>query len=213
MRTIDLNTCPRKEQFYFFREMDYPHFNLCANVDLTATLPWLKQQEIAFFRAMVYLATTAVHDIPEFRYRLRGETVVEHDLVHPSFTVMRDNGVFAYCPVPYTRNFAVFYDEAARRIEYHKSCPGLADEPGRDDRIFISSIPWVSFTAVVHPIHLRPVDSIPRLTWGKYREENGRILLPLSVQVHHALMDGYHVGQFFARVQEMLDHPEQFLQR
>lgn len=213
MQTLDINTWSRKEQFHFFRKMDYPHFNLCANLDLTVTQAWLREQGISFFKAMVYLAMTTVNDIPEFRYRVRGETVVEHELVHPAFTIMRNDGVFAFCPVPYQRHFADFYANAERQIEFCKSSSELHDEPDRDDRIFISSIPWVSFTSVSHPIHMNPVDSIPRVTWGKYWEEHGRIHLPLSVQVNHAIMDGHHVGIYFSKLQELLNHPELHLQR
>jgi chloramphenicol O-acetyltransferase type A len=208
-----MNTWSRKEQFHFFRQMDYPHFNLCANLDLTTTQTWLKAQGISFFKAMIYIAMTAVNDLPEFRYRVRGETVVEHELVHPSFTIMRNDGVFTFCPVEYTRNFAAFYADAGRLIEQRKACFDLADEPDRDDRVFITSIPWVSFTSMIHPIHMNPVDSIPRITWGKYWEDHGRTLLPLSVQVNHTLMDGQHVGIYFSKIQEILDHPELHLQR
>jgi chloramphenicol O-acetyltransferase type A len=66
---------------------------------------------------------------------------------------------------------------------------------------------------MIHPIHMNPVDSIPRITWGKYWEDHGRTLLPLSVQVNHTLMDGQHVGIYFSKIQEILDHPELHLQR
>ncbi|WP_428866904.1 CatA-like O-acetyltransferase [Clostridium sediminicola] len=52
---------------------------------------------------------------------------------------------------------------------------------------------WVSFTSITHPIQMNPVHSVPRIAWGKYFEENGKIKLPLSVQVHHSLVDGIHV--------------------
>jgi chloramphenicol O-acetyltransferase type A len=58
---------------------------------------------------------------------------------------------------------------------------------------------------------MNPVDSIPRIAWGKYFEENGKIKLPLSVQVHHALVDGLHVGQYFNAIQEILDNPLKYL--
>jgi len=69
----------------------------------------------------------------------------------------------------------------------------------------------VSFTSFAHPTHLHPVDSVPRLAWGKRFEEGGRLKMPLSVQGHHALMDGLHMGQYYERVQEYLAEPEQAL--
>ena len=72
----------------------------------------------------------------------------------------------------------------------------------------MTSIPWVSFTGLMHPIHLQPADSVPRIAWGKFFDDSGSKKMPLSVQVHHALMDGIHVGKFYSEVQNILDHPD-----
>jgi chloramphenicol O-acetyltransferase type A len=55
---------------------------------------------------------------------------------------------------------------------------------------------------------MHPADSVPRFAWGRIFEEHGRMRLPLSVQVNHALMDGLHVGRFFKHVQDLADEPE-----
>ena len=57
---------------------------------------------------------------------------------------------------------------------------------------------------------MHPVDSIPRVSWGKYFEDNGKIKMPISVQVHHAMMDGLHVGRYFEMIQDILDTPEKY---
>jgi chloramphenicol O-acetyltransferase type A len=59
---------------------------------------------------------------------------------------------------------------------------------------------------------MHPVDSVPRIAWGKYFAKDNRLEMPLSAQVHHALMDGIHVGRYFALVQEHLDQPESLLE-
>ena len=43
MRHINLETWPRHEHFRVFSALDYPHFGLCANVDLTVFYPVIKQ--------------------------------------------------------------------------------------------------------------------------------------------------------------------------
>jgi chloramphenicol O-acetyltransferase type A len=68
----------------------------------------------------------------------------------------------------------------------------------------------VSFTGMVHPL-FGSGDSIPRLAWGKFYEEGGRLQMPLNVQVHHALLDGVHVSRFFLSVQEQLSDPDAIL--
>jgi chloramphenicol O-acetyltransferase type A len=71
----------------------------------------------------------------------------------------------------------------------------------------MTAIPWVSFTSFMHPMHLHPADSVPRFAWGKFFEDGTLLKMPLSVQGHHALMDGIHMGRFYAEVQDYLDHP------
>ena len=70
---------------------------------------------------------------------------------------------------------------------------------------------WVSFTSFMHALDLASVDSVPRFAWGKFFEEGALLKMPLSVQVHHALMDGIHVGRFYAKVQDYLYEPDSIL--
>ena len=205
MREIDLQTWPRRKHFEVFNAYDYPHFNLSAPVDVTCLVPFVKERGLSLTVTLVYLLARAANDLPEFRWRIRGRRVVEHEIVHPSTTVLVREDLFSFCTIPFNPDFAVFTAQAAKYIELVKQSPTLEDEPGRDDLLFMTAIPWVSFTGVVHPIHMHPSDSVPRIAWGKYYPEGGHIRMPLSVQVHHALMDGLHVGRYFQRVQELFD--------
>jgi cytochrome d ubiquinol oxidase subunit II len=77
----------------------------------------------------------------------------------------------------------------------------------RDDLVYHSVIPWVSFTSISHARDSRRQSGIPKVTFGKYREAGGRVLMPVSVEVHHALMDGLHVGRFFERLEGYFKDP------
>ncbi|MBQ4583148.1 MAG: chloramphenicol acetyltransferase CAT, partial [Oscillospiraceae bacterium] len=39
-----------------------------------------------------------------------------------------------------------------------------------------------------------------------YFEREGKRMLPLAIQVHHAVCDGYHVGLFVEKLQKHIDH-------
>ena len=211
MRTIDLDRWPRKAHFEKFRDCHVPHFTMCADVDLTALRRAAKQRVVPITAAIVYVVTRAANDIPEFRQRIRGETVVEHDVVHPSATVLVANDLFSFCPFTYTSDFMQFADHVAARITEVTERPSLEELPGRDDLLFMSAIPWVSFTSFAHPILSVPMDSIPRFAWGRFSEEEGVVTMPLSVQGHHALVDGLHMGRYYEAVQGYLHHPERFM--
>jgi chloramphenicol O-acetyltransferase type A len=207
MRHIDLETWPRREHFRVLSAWDYPHFNMCANVDLTAFYPAVKERGVSINVAMVYVLARAANAIPEFRYRIRGEEVIEHDVVHPATTILMDGDLFTFCTFSYSEDFTLFAAQAAEQIAYVKEHLTLEDEPGRDDLLFMTAIPWVSFTSFMHAIHLSPADSVPRFAWGKFFQDGELLKMPLSVQAHHALMDGVHMGSYYAKVQDYLHDP------
>ena len=66
----------------------------------------------------------------------------------------------------------------------------------------------MSFTSFEHAMRNHPSDSIPRIVWGKFFEINGKMQMPLSVQVHHAVVDGRHVGKYFQKIEEIAMNPE-----
>jgi len=207
MRKIDIQTWPRREHFNLFNTFNHPHFNLCVNVDLSAFQPYVREHGISFTVAILYTIARAANTIPEFRYRLRDGEVVEHETVSPSVTILGDDDLFGFCTVDYDEDFSKFEDKASKLIAAAKEDPSLKDPVGRDDLLFMTSIPWVSFTSFSHPMPLHPTDSIPRFAWGKYFVESESLKMPLSAQGHHALMDGLHMGRFYAKVQEYLHHP------
>ena len=211
MRTIDLETWPRRVHFNFYKDMDMPHFNLTANVDITAFYPIVKQRKLSFTVALLYLLARAANEIFEFRLRIEGDQLVEYEVVHPSTTILINDDIFSFCLFEYVENFSEFSIKAAEQIEYVKSNLMLEDEPDVNKYLFMTSIPWVSFTSMMHPISLNPADSVPRICWGKFFKEGETMKMPLGVQAHHAVMDGIHMGRYFIRVQEYLDQPEDVL--
>jgi len=208
MRTIDMASCPRHKHYELYKSFEQPHFGMCANVDLTAFHPEIQHSRHSINVAIIYVISRAANAIPEFRCRIRGEQVVEHETVHPSPTILTNDDLFSFCTIAYSEDFAEFADRAAEAIAAVKAQPTLEDEPGQDNLLFMTAIPWVSFTSFRHPMPLQPTDSIPRFAWGKFFEEGGRLKMPLAVQAHHALMDGLHVGKYYTVVQELLDRPD-----
>jgi chloramphenicol O-acetyltransferase type A len=211
MQSVDMQTWPRREHFRLYAAFDNPHFGMSANVDLTAFRATIRQRGHSITVAITYALTRAANSISEFRHRIRMGKVVEHAVVHPSITILLDDDLFSFCTLEYSQDFSAFAARAAEQMARVREDPTLADEPGRDDLLFMTAIPWVSFTSFMHPTHLHPADSVPRFAWGKFIEEDDRLKMPLAVQGHHALMDGLHVGRFYAEVQEYFDRPAAIL--
>ena len=208
MRIIDLKTWSRREHFEFFKTFNHPHFNMCANVDLTRFHPYVKGKGLPLTTAIIYVISRSANAITEFRYRIREGEIVEHETVSPSVTILVDNDLFSFCSIDYSQDFEEFASRAARQMAAVKDNPTLKDPPGRDDLLYMTAIPWISFTSFSHPMRLHPADSIPRFAWGRYFEEGRTLKMPLSVQGHHALMDGIHLAKFYANIQDYLNQPQ-----
>ena len=211
MRTIDLKTWHRKDHYEFFCGFEYPHFSLCADVDLTAFLPAIKGVKVSFTAAIMYLIARTANAIPEFRQRVREGDPIEHDVVHPSATILTKNDLFSFCTVLYSEDFLDFSKRAEEEIGRVKKDPCIEEKIKDDSMLFMSPIPWVFFTGFMHPLKLNPADSVPRFAWGKYREQDGKVKMPLSVQAHHAMVDGIHVGRYYQLIQEILNEPAQWM--
>ena len=211
-KTIDMDTWPRRDLYQLYGSMDYPYFNVCSNVDVTGIYNYARDRKLGFFQVSVYALTAAANVIPEFRCRIRDDKIIEHEKVHPSFTVLTDDKLFGFCEAEYCDDFDRFYQEANLQMQNAKKNPSLSDKPGRDDYLFMSCVPWIAFTSISHPVPLNPPDSVPRISWGKYVLEDDRVVMPVSVQVHHGLADGYHTGEFFNNFKKIIDRPSEFFQ-
>jgi len=60
----------------------------------------------------------------------------------------------------------------------------------------------VSFTGFNLNVYTGGTYLLPIFTIGKYHWQDEKVLLPLSVQFHHAVCDGYHADVLFNELQE-----------
>jgi chloramphenicol O-acetyltransferase type A len=212
MKIIDLQNWNRKEHFEFFYRSDNPQYNVCANVDVTRFLGYTQKSGLSFYYAMLYAATEVANGIDNFRYRIReNKQIVLHEVVHPAFTDMKADDadqLFKMVMVEMEPGLHDFVSKAKRISEAQQFYFGDVSAKGRDDVLYITCIPWVSFTSLSHTFRLNADDAVPRISWGKYFVENGRTLLPFSVQAHHSFVDGVHIGKYFEKLQLLLDQWE-----
>jgi len=202
-KKIDLNTWKRKPQYDFFKTFEQPFFNVTANVDISEYYAYLKQHKQPFFLGMLHAVLTTVNQLSAFKYRLQGKEVWEYETINSGITILKEDETFMYCTVAYHKELADFIEQSQQAIAAQKAARGFVPHT-QPNVIYVSSLPWISFTSVQHAHQQHRGDSIPRFVFGKYFEQGDRLLLPLAVEVHHALADGFHVGQFFEQLQEKL---------
>lgn len=205
MEVINIENWSRAEHFKFFRNMDFPQYNICMNIDITNFLSKVKEKKLPFYYAMIYATMSAANATEEFRYRFRSGDVILHDKIHPSFTEMTAGSELFKLVTLDLRDSMEEFVEAAKRKADSQTAHFPLDEMNREDLVYITCIPWISFTHLSHTFSLKKDDAVPRLSWGKYYKDGDKVHLPYSVQVHHAFADGIHVGKFVERLQEYLN--------
>jgi chloramphenicol O-acetyltransferase type A len=202
---LDLNLWNRKKQFLFFNTFEDPFFGITAEVDVTGLLQLHRETGVSFFFGSLYASMMAGNSIENFRYRIRDKKILVHPKVYAGSTILQKNQTFGFCYFPYKDSLTEFCLSGRKSLKLAlQSCDFDSRDPD-DALIHHSIIPWLSFTQVKHPHIFRNIDSIPKIAFGKYFMKENRIVMPVSVEAHHGLMDGYHIAEYFKRFQNELD--------
>lgn len=200
-RWLDMDDFPRRAHFEYFSGLAYPYVGTTANVDITDALKRIKEEKLPFFLTICYCAVRAANGVPELRQRIKEGRIVEFDQCRVSHTVALEDGTFCYCALENVPDF-YGYLEAGKEAQAAAKARASIREDIEDvlDKYFVSSLPWLSYTALIQPVP-SPADSNPRITFGKYFTQGDRVMLPVSLLCNHALVDGLHIAAFYQNME------------
>ena len=204
---IPIDTWPRRDVLALFRRFQKPQYAVTSRVEVTnIRIRRADDETFSSYLACVHAVGAALHAVPELCQRIRGDQVVQHDRLVLSPTLQFPDGRLGFTYLDWWPDPDLFMAEAGRRISETlaggKMTPGV---DGDDGVAFLSCQPWLDFTSFDNPV-LNSDDSIPRVCWGRYTPDGtGRWTMAVALQVHHGLMDGIHVAQFFHELQEAAD--------
>ncbi|MGE0670588.1 MAG: type A chloramphenicol O-acetyltransferase [Parachlamydiales bacterium] len=206
---IDVSTWSRKEYFEHYLHRITCTYSITVNLDLTRLLKEIKERNFKLYPTMIYLLSLIVNKHEEFRTALQDNGKVGvFDLVHPCYAILhKDSETFTNIWTEYTPSFSEFYNRYLSDVQKYEKVQGFMAKPNMPPNSFtISSIPWISFTGF--NLNLPKVTDylLPIFTTGKYFEQNGKIWLPLAVQAHHAVCDGFHAARFINELQEAMNN-------
>jgi chloramphenicol O-acetyltransferase type A len=210
---LDLATWSRRDAFEFFRSFDKPYFNVCTRLDVARLKAAVATLGVGSFSlACSHVALRLANEIEPFRYRLQHGRVRVLDVVHGGDTVLRDDESFGFAYLRHEPTFAAFVPAAAAAVAAARD-RRAPFEPRLDeqDLVHLTTLPWVHFSSFSHARNWGREDSVPKLAFGRAEPEGAHLWLPMSVEVHHALMDGLHVGRYVQRWEAVLSDPLPFL--
>ena len=198
---IDIETWERREFYEHFIKEVVCSFSVTVNLDITR----LKEERL--YPAMIWLLTKTVNEMPEFRMSLTKEGLGVYDSMHPMYTVFNKenknfSGIWSYFSDDYSTFLRIYEADVSEYAHSTRYTP----KAGTPENAFnISMVPWLEFTSLNLNVYDEGRFLLPIFTMGKYFERDGKRLLPLAIQIHHAVCDGYHVGLFVEKLQGKIE--------
>lgn len=213
-RFIDVDNWARKPYFDHYYHTAKCTYSITADIDIGSLLTTCKKKSIKLYPAMLHIISTAANQMEELRtsYDNQGKLGV-WDFMSPSYTVFhKDDKTFSHIWTSYNQDFSVFYRDYLYDIETYGNRKDFFAKGSAPGNIFpVSSIPWIDFTGFNLNIFNGGDFLLPIFTMGKYGPRNNQTVIPLSVQVHHALCDGYHVGILFELIRELASKSDKWM--
>lgn len=208
-KKIDMDIYARRETFRAFLNREVPLLSVTCELDITPLHAFHKAHGLRFFPLLAFLIDKTMNQVGEFRHRIIDGELFEFGEIHPSFTVLRGDNTISFCDMQRMADIGQFYEQVVA-VSDHAIKNANLEMRDKHDRYFISNIPWLRFTAFTHPYSARYA-SIPIVTTGKYTHVGERVVMPVALQAHHGLVDGYHLGEFYRLMERNLAETDELL--
>lgn len=203
-KIINKETWDRKEYFeHYFSEVPCT-YSMTVKLDITK----IKNSNKKIYPTMLYFITKTVNNHSEFRtaFNMNGELGIFDEMI-PCYTVFnQDTETFTNIWTDYSDDYDAFCKSYEKDIELFSSVKGMIAKPNIPPNHFpVSMIPWTTFEGFNLNLQKGSNYLFPIFTMGKYSEINGQYLIPLAIQVHHAVCDGFHISRFVNELQKLIE--------
>jgi len=200
-----VETYYRRQHFDFWSEYRNPFYSATFPLDMTRLRAFAGERGHPIYASLCYYFTRAMRGLEDFRYRLLDGRIVLYEELHPALTLPAPGGLFTFAALEYHPDVEVFHERARQVSEEARRSVDLGPSEHLD-RIYFTALPKVPFTSFTHATHLA-ADTVPRVAFGKFTERDGRVTVPVSVQVSHVFIDGNALGELVERSQVCFDEP------
>lgn len=210
---IDFDNWERKENYLWFTK--HPStINMTANVEITNLLKFVKEKRLRCYPVFSYMISNVVNHIKEFKIGFdEDENIGYWNVIHPRYPIFHEEDKrISILWSEYDNSFGAFYENVDNDINRYGKIRSMAAKGRYPLNFFdVTSIQWVSFTSFSCQSIGNPISFSPFVAIGKFFEDRGKILLPVSMGSHHAVSDGYHVSKFFVDLQNLANSFDEWL--
>ena len=205
-RIIDKETYYRKDVFRHFSEDCKCSTSVTSRIDATSLKEYSEKTNTKFYINFLYIFSVVLNSREDYRmgYLWQTNKLICFDKINPTQYIFHEDT--ETCTPVYTEYFEdynTFYKAAWNDIEQGKKTRAygldMENHPNWFDASFISWLSYDSLNVELPDGHLYFQTVI---NWGKYREENGLLMMPVTVRLNHAIADGYLVAKVFNLLEE-----------
>ena len=202
-KIIDMDNWSRKETFDHFSTVAKSTYSLTVKVDVTSLVEKIKKDNLRFYPIFTWIITKALNQFEQFKMGYDAEgRLGYYSYINPMYSVMdKDKNVVSLC-TEFEEKVSAFYKKMTDDLEnFEKDGKETAFYP---NFYIVSTLPWLHYESFTVLNESEQHFLFPMVTWGKYVQENGKYMIPLALQVSHAVADGYHCAQFYEAVEQLI---------
>lgn len=211
---IDLDSWERKENYNWFTTKNNCTIVMTANIEITNLLKFVKEKKLRCYPVFSYMISNVVNHIKEFKIGFDADENLGYwDIIYPRYPIFHEEDKrISILWSEYDDNFGKFYKNVINDINRYGEIRSMAAKGRYPLNCFdVTSMPWVSFTSFSCQSISNALSFSPFVAIGKFFEDGGKILLPVSMGSHHAVSDGYHVSKFFMDLQNFANNFDAWL--
>ena len=205
-RILDLETYYRKYIYRRFTQVARSSVSITHRIDVTDLVEHSHRSGTKFYINFLYLLAKVLNSREDYRmgYLWQTDQVVIYDRINPcQYVFHEDTETCTPVYTEYNPDYRAFYEASKADIEAAKQTREfLFDMEHHPNWFDASYIPWVSYDS----LHVELPDGYlyyqPIINWGKYEEIGGRMMMPVTVRMNHAVADGYLISKVFLLLEE-----------
>ena len=200
-RVVDKEKYYRKGVYRHFTEDCKCSVSMTARIDVTDLAAFSKRTGTKFYLNFLYILCRALNSREDYRmgYLWKSDELIVWDSINPiQYVFSPDTETCTPVYTEFCDNYAEFYRAALADMEKAKlEREYRLDDANHPNRFDASYIPWLSYDSMNIELPDGYLYFAPIVNWGKYREENGRLMMPVTVRLNHAVADGFLTANVF----------------
>ena len=209
-KVIDKEKYYRKGVFEHFSKDCKCSTSMTAKIDVTRLAMFSKQTNTKFYINFLYLLSKVLNSRDDYKmaYLYQTDEIICYDKINPiQYIFHEDTETFTVAYTYYDEDYNVFYQNALADAEKAKETREYGLDSKNHPNFFDASfIPWVSYESLNIELPDGYLYFQPIINWGRYKEENGKLFMPVTVRLNHAIADGYLIANVFRKLEEEIEN-------